>query len=234
MVRAAAGLFLFPAALARAERLGEALRATGLASEVAVAGGVRRRSEVVDALALVAASERPVDLALAFCTLPEVVEVAESRRPRRPSLPRRPARRARDRPSLTRFPGALSTRPAPPRTVTRSATARLDAGFGSSRSASSAAPNRSPPRARSAIYAALGLAPIPPELREGDGEVEAAESGGLPALVSEEDLRGLIHVHTDASDGREPLETMVAATRDAGYSWVAITDHSRNAGYAGG
>jgi DNA polymerase (family X) len=52
--------------------------------------------------------------------------------------------------------------------------------------------------------------------------------------VRREDLRGLIHVHTDASDGRETLETMVSATRSAGYEWVAITDHSRSAGYAGG
>jgi len=234
MVRAAAGLFLFPAALARAERLGEALRATGLASEVVVAGGVRRRSEVVDALALVAASERPVDLALAFCTLPEVVEVAESAPPA-PSvrfLDGLPAALAIVPPAA--FPGALLH-------ATGSA-AHLDAlraravsrGLRLEPLGLLRGDEPVPAASEDAIYAALGLPPIPPELREGTGEVEAAESGELPRLVRREDLRGLIHVHTDASDGRETLETMVRATRDAGYSWVAITDHSRTAGYAGG
>ena len=234
MVRAAAGLFLFPAALARAERLGEALRATGLASEVVVAGGVRRRSEVVDALALVAVSERPVDLALAFCTLPEVVEVAESAPPA-PSvrfLDGLPAALAIVPPAA--FPGALLH-------ATGSA-AHLDAlraravsrGLRLEPLGLLRGDEPVPAASEDAIYAALGLPPIPPELREGTGEVEAAESGELPRLVRREDLRGLIHVHTDASDGRETLETMVRATRDAGYSWVAITDHSRTAGYAGG
>jgi DNA polymerase (family 10) len=234
MVRAAAGLFLYPAALARAGRLVDALRATGLASEVAAAGAVRRRMEVVDALALVAASERPVDLALAFCTLPEVVEVAQSAPPA-PSvrfLDGLPATLAIVPPDA--FAGALLH-------ATGSA-AHLEGLRGRARSRGleleplglTRGGAAMPLEDEDAIYAALGLPPIPPELREGAGELEAAEQGRLPRLVQEGDLRGLIHVHTDASDGRETLETMVRATRDAGYSWVAITDHSKNAGYAGG
>jgi DNA polymerase (family 10) len=84
------------------------------------------------------------------------------------------------------------------------------------------------------LYEALGLSYVEPELREGDGEIEAAAAGRLPALISREDLRGVFHVHTDASDGRDDLETMVRAAHDAGYSYVAITDHSQSAGYAGG
>ncbi len=84
------------------------------------------------------------------------------------------------------------------------------------------------------IYAALGLAYIEPELREGRGEIEAAEAGTLPRLLEETELRGLIHIHTTASDGRDTLEDMVAAARDAGYSYAAITDHSKSAAYAGG
>ncbi|HJW13972.1 MAG TPA: PHP domain-containing protein, partial [Thermoanaerobaculia bacterium] len=84
------------------------------------------------------------------------------------------------------------------------------------------------------IYAALALPWIEPELREGLGEIEAAERGELPALVSEADLKGVIHVHTTESDGRDTLEDMVAAARKAGYSYAAITDHSKTAAYAGG
>jgi DNA polymerase (family 10) len=93
---------------------------------------------------------------------------------------------------------------------------------------------RLPARSEEEIYAALGLPFIEPELREGKGEIEAAEAGGLPRLVRAEDLQGLIHVHTTESDGRDTLEAMLAATSAAGYRWVAITDHSQAAAYAGG
>ena len=79
------------------------------------------------------------------------------------------------------------------------------------------------------IYAALGLADIPPELREDDGEVELAAGGDLPALVRAEDLRGDLHDHTDLSgDGRDPLEALVAAAVGRGLEYLAITDHAED------
>ncbi|HKD11021.1 MAG TPA: helix-hairpin-helix domain-containing protein [Thermoanaerobaculia bacterium] len=84
------------------------------------------------------------------------------------------------------------------------------------------------------IYAALGLIWIAPELREGTGEIETAERGALPDLISVRDLKGLIHVHSSDSDGRAPLEEMLDAAREAGYQYVALTDHSKTAAYAGG
>jgi DNA polymerase (family X) len=89
-------------------------------------------------------------------------------------------------------------------------------------------------RSEADLYEALGLAYVEPELREGQGEIEAAAEHRLPTLISRGDLRGIFHVHTDASDGRDDLETMVRAAQTAGYSYVAITDHSQSAGYAGG
>ncbi len=76
------------------------------------------------------------------------------------------------------------------------------------------------------IYAALGLPFIPPEIRQGDGEVEAASAGTLPALVTRADIRGDLHMHTMWSDGRDSVETMVAGCRSLGYTYLAITDHS--------
>ena len=80
-----------------------------------------------------------------------------------------------------------------------------------------------------AIYAALDLPPIAPTLREDRGEIEAAQRGDLPAPVTVADLRGDLHLHTDASgDGRSTLEEMVAAAARRGFSYLAITDHGED------
>jgi DNA polymerase (family 10) len=85
-----------------------------------------------------------------------------------------------------------------------------------------------------AIYEALRLPFIAPELREGRGEIERAAAGRLPRLVDEADLTGLLHCHTDASDGANDLKTMADATRKRGYTYFGVADHSRSAAYAGG
>jgi DNA polymerase (family 10) len=77
------------------------------------------------------------------------------------------------------------------------------------------------------VYAALGLAFIPPELREDRGEIAAAETGTLPRLLEAAEIRGDLHAHTQESDGRETLEAMVEAARRRGLRYLAITDHSR-------
>ena len=85
-----------------------------------------------------------------------------------------------------------------------------------------------------AIYKALGLAFIPPELREGGDEIALARAGKLPKLVVDKDIRGILHAHTELSDGADSLERMVEATRERGYSYFGVADHSRSAHYAGG
>jgi DNA polymerase (family 10) len=84
------------------------------------------------------------------------------------------------------------------------------------------------------IYRALGLPFIDPELREGRGEIELALKGKLPKLVTDRDLRGILHCHTDASDGTETLEAMAKATRQRGFEYFGVADHSKSAHYAGG
>jgi DNA polymerase (family 10) len=75
------------------------------------------------------------------------------------------------------------------------------------------------------LYAYLGYAWIPPELRENRGELEAARAGALPQLVELADVRGDLHAHTDWSDGKATLEQMVAAAQARGYAYLAICDH---------
>ena len=83
------------------------------------------------------------------------------------------------------------------------------------------------------VYETLGLAWIPPELREGRGELEAALPGGpgLPALITADDMRGDLHCHTTLSDGRQTLEQMVEAARGRGLEYLAVTDHSASHGF---
>jgi DNA polymerase (family 10) len=77
------------------------------------------------------------------------------------------------------------------------------------------------------VYRAIGLPLIPPELREDHGEIEAARADRLPRLVELKDLRGDLHAHTQATDGRNTLEDMAAAAQALGFEYLAITEHSR-------
>lgn len=77
------------------------------------------------------------------------------------------------------------------------------------------------------LFRALGLNFIPPELREGLGEIEAAEAGPLPRLLEEGDLRGVFHNHTTESDGHNTLEEMVRAAQELGWDYLGIADHSK-------
>jgi DNA polymerase IV (family X) len=84
------------------------------------------------------------------------------------------------------------------------------------------------------VYAALGLQYIPPEMREDNGEIEAALQGRLPSIVELKDLRGDLHVHSSWSDGRASIQEMAEASRALGYEYIAICDHSPSIGIAGG
>jgi len=83
-------------------------------------------------------------------------------------------------------------------------------------------------RTEEEVYHRLGMSWIPPTLREHAGEIEAAQRGDLPELVTEQDIRGDLHTHTDLTDGVAPLEDMVAKARARGYAYYAITDHAPN------
>ena len=84
------------------------------------------------------------------------------------------------------------------------------------------------------IYRALNLDYIPPEMRENQGEIEAASTHKLPQLITQRDLQGDVHMHTVETDGRNTIEEMAAAAREHGYKYMAITDHSKNLAFANG
>lgn len=84
------------------------------------------------------------------------------------------------------------------------------------------------------IYGALGLAWIPPELREARGEIEAAAAHALPRLIDRADVRGDLHMHSTETDGKDSIETMARAATEAGLQYIAITDHTQSLAMANG
>ena len=89
-------------------------------------------------------------------------------------------------------------------------------------------------KAEAEVYRAVGLPFMPPELREDGGEIEAALEGRLPALVSLQDIRGDLQMHTTWSDGAHSLAELAGGVRGKGYQYMAVTDHSKSATVAGG
>jgi len=246
-VRGASGRFRYATARPRAEAVSAALLATGLATRVEVAGSLRRRLEIVKDIDLVAASDRPAELSAWFRTLGDVQDVVGSGATK--TSVRFFDGLAADLRVVSEeaFPAALLyfTGSKEHNTALRGRAKRMDLllnEYGLFRQRDEEGEEgedgreRLPLDSEAAMYGALGLSWIEPELRENAGEIEAAElgSGALPRLVTDRDLQGVLHVHTTASDGRDSLETMALAARDAGYRYVGFTDHSRSAGYAGG
>jgi DNA polymerase (family 10) len=218
-----------------AEGLRSALARLPGVTAVIVAGDVRRRSEVVRDLVLVLVAEvSPAELFKRLSQFPGVHEFG-----------------GQDERRLTlRFAGGASaqivvTTPVNVGAVLAQATGseqHLDElarhaaarGFSLAGAALWHGSEFVPTPDEERLYGALGLPFIPPELREGRGEVAAAARGELPRLLELGDLRGFLHCHTNYSDGSTTVEQLAVACRAAGYQYVGITDHSQAAAYAGG
>ncbi|MGA8892445.1 MAG: DNA polymerase/3'-5' exonuclease PolX [Anaeromyxobacteraceae bacterium] len=219
------------------ERLVRELRATGLAERVELAGSARRWKETVGDLDVVAASRKPGPLSDAFAALPGVVEVVAHGETK----------------TTVRLDGGLSVdlRVVPPdefasllhhMTGSKEHNVRLrglarDLGFTLSEWGLERLDGSGKVKVGSEddVYRALGMEPVPPELRQDTGEIEAAREKRLPAhLVTLEDVKGMVHVHTTWSDGRASLLEMARAAEGMGMQYLTVTDHSRSAAYAGG
>jgi DNA polymerase (family 10) len=235
--RAAERRLLLADALAQAEPLLVHLRAVPGAARVELAGSARRMRETVADLDVVAGSDDPAALSAALAAWPSVAEVLARG----------------DTKTVVRLSSGLQVdlRVVPPAdfatllhhcTGSRAHHVRLrglarDRGFTLSEWGLERLDGggKVPIASEEALYGALGMTFVPPELREDQGELEAALAGAIPAdLVREEDVRGLVHCHTTWSDGRATLEEMARAADALGIEYLTVTDHSRTAGYAGG
>lgn len=261
-MRRFAGQALYHHALAAARPLLEGLRACPAVIRVEPAGSLRRGREVVRDIDFVASSDHPDEVMEAFVGLPGVAEVI-ARGSTKTSVRLDPGLQADLRvvpdpeyaTALHHFTGsrehniALRARavslgiriseyglfrdpaPAPEGTET-------DSGAGAAAATAEQARRsgqRIEVRDERELFAALGLDYIPPELREGMGEIEAAARHALPDLVEFADYRGVLHCHSTWSDGKDSIRDLALAARDQwGWEYIAICDHSEAAAYAGG
>jgi DNA polymerase (family 10) len=199
------------------------------------AGQVRRRLEVVDSIDMVASAKDPAAVLAAFRALQGVERADDDDADRRAEVELADGLRAT----------LVCVKPASYATALVFATGSDEhlaqlAAWGAKRKLRVDADGVFQGKKRlalpdeDAVYEALGLAFIPPELREGWGEIEAAAEGKLPRLVDMDDLRGTFHCHTTYSDGRASVAEMAEGARERGWRYLGIADHSQSAGYAGG
>jgi DNA polymerase (family X) len=226
---------LLSRALPIAEQIVETLRAHPSAHRVEVAGSLRRLADTVKDLDVIATSDDPAALARALTELEVVESVASSG-----GVGARVMTHAGLKVDLKvvepdqfgnvlqHFTGSKAHNVAMRESVVRrglhvSEYGILDDATGETLRCAT----------EEEVYAALGLEWVPPELREGRGELEAAVIGGpgLPSLISLDDIRGDLHCHTTLSDGKGTLEEMAQAALARGYEYLAITDHSASHGF---
>jgi DNA polymerase (family X) len=214
----------------------EGLRTTcPQAEEVAVAGSLRRMRATIGDIDLLAASETPAAVMRAFAALPLVAEVILSG-PTKTSVRLHNGLQADLRvleperwgTALQYFSGSQAHNVRLREMAVKQGLSLSEYSFKREDGSEILC------REEAEVYQALGLPWIPPELREDQGEIQAALAGGLPELVERGAIRGDLHVHTDWSDGASTLQEMAEAARHLGYEYLVISDHSHSLGVARG
>jgi DNA polymerase (family 10) len=229
-----AGRLPFGIALRIAENLLAGLRGTGFRGSLDAAGSLRRRRETIGDIDILAAGEGAAELTERFATLPGVVRVYA--RGETKTLVR--LREGLDA-DLRIVPAASFGAAMLYFTGSREhnlALRRIAIGMGLKLNEYGVfrGEERIAGKTEESVYKALGLAYIPPELRERSGEIEAAQDGRLPHLIEAGDLKGDLQVQTDWTDGAAPIEAMADAARKLGREYIAITDHTRDLAMAHG
>ena len=228
---------------ADAEQLRADLRQHPDVAQVSLAGSYRRRKEIVRDLDFIAATKAPATITEYFISHP-LVESVIARGATKTSVRLRSGIQADLRVvSSAEYPFALGyfTGSKEHNIVLRNRALQRGWTLNEYRLAPAETETKKKParkippvRDETELYRALDLDFIPPELRENNGEIEAAAEGRLPRLLEPENLRGTFHCHTRASDGRNSLEEMAAAAQELGLQYLGIADHSRSSIQAGG
>ena len=223
-------------ARATAEQVAEALRAHGGVEQLEVAGSLRRMRDTVKDIDLLVTSTEPDRVIRTFTTLPSVAEIlaqgptkATVRHQDGLAIDLRVVEPAAFGAALQYFTGSKDHNVRVREIASRRGLRISEYGV-----FDEATGARVAGATEEEVYATVGLPWIPPELRENQGEIEAAREGRLPSLVTTADIRGDLHDHTDWSDGHHSLERLVAAAEARGYEYIVVSDHSRSLTIAGG
>jgi DNA polymerase (family 10) len=223
-------------ARATAEQVAEALRAHGGVEQLEVAGSLRRMRDTVKDIDLLVTSTEPDRVIRTFTTLPSVAEIlaqgptkATVRHQDGLAIDLRVVEPAAFGAALQYFTGSKDHNVRVREMASRRGLRISEYGV-----FDEATGARVAGATEEEVYATVGLPWIPPELRENQGEIEAAREGRLPSLVTTADIRGDLHDHTDWSDGHHSLERLVAAAEARGYEYIVVSDHSRSLTIAGG
>jgi DNA polymerase (family 10) len=227
---------LLPAARAVAEQVASALRAHGGVERLEVAGSLRRMRETVKDVDILVTSTEPARVIGTLTSLPSVTEVI-ARGDTRVSVRHQDGLQVDLRvveptafgAALQYFTGSKDHNVRVRELAKRRGLTISEYGVFEEKSGTRVAGET-----EDEVYAAVGLPWIPPELREARNEFDLALAGRLPKLLEVDALRGDLHMHTTATDGRATLEEMVEAAHRRGYEYVAITDHSKRVTMARG
>lgn len=228
------GQYLYPQAYELANQVVEALKKSGAAERVSVAGSLRRKKEVVkdmDILASSADSKSIMDVFTGLYVVKQVMSAGDTKS----SVVltngiNADLRVVHDREypyALHHFTGSKEHNTALRHRAKQMGIKMNEYGLFKGEESIQCHDEMD-------IFEVLGLKYIPPEMRENNGEIEAAEKDELPVLVEESDIRGVFHVHSEYSDGVDSIETLAKYCIDKGWQYLGITDHSQSAYYAGG
>ena len=214
----------------------EALRAHAPVSQIEVAGSIRRVKETVGDIDILVTSPNPGRVTDTFVALPAVLEIlahgdtkASIRHQERIQVDLRVVAPDSFGAALQYFTGSKDHNVRVREIASRKGLKVSEYGVFEEKSG-----KRIAGATEEEVYRAVGLPWISPELRENNGEIEAALSGRLPALVAVGDVRGDLHAHTDWSDGHHPLPKLIEAAEARGYEYIIVSDHSKSSTVAGG
>jgi len=228
------GRFPLGSALPLITEIEERLRKLPVVSEVVVAGSVRRRKETIGDADILAISNKPEKVMEFFVSMPEVVHVhgrgetkSTVKLKNGMDVDLRVVEKESFGAALNYFTGSKDHNVALRRIAQEKRLKLNEYGLfrGNKRVAG---------KTEEEIYKALGLAYIPPELRENQGEIEAAKNGKLPSLIDYGDLRGDLQTQTTWTDGGNSIEEMVEEAKRLGLEYIAITDHTKSLAMTGG
>jgi len=224
-------------ALATAEQIRNYLATAGEKLEIEFAGSVRRWKETVGTIRVVAKTKQPAALIKYFLHFPLIVQVEEQTKASCIVWLAEGARVSLVAVSPAEFALTLLTETGSQAHLTKLQEIASNGNARSKRGKSNtrATARPSTPKTEAELYRSWGMQYIPPELREDEGEIEAALAGKLPEdLITLEDIQGMVHCHTTYSDGKHSVAEMARAAEAMGMKYITITDHSPTAFYAGG